>query len=456
MRLKFFLLLFFPAWVSQAQDSIRIRGQLLQNTRFAKVVVRQFGVGTFDIAAFPIAQDGSFYIAAPLDIQPGIYRIQYSQNSLREYVDVIINGSEKEISFSVDVRPENASRMPVFTTSAENMAWQSFKSSLTALQQEIETLDGLLASYPDPGQKIYRQVKAERQKKVEAFRKFRNNFISQTSFYWAAQRARFTPDYFPDPRQDWRLQAYYKQEQFWQGKPTQDSLLINAPMYTEAILEYVGYWMNPQMGFGEEETNNGFRKSVDTLMQRFSGNPATKSLIIRYLQLGFKEIGNEELLRYIDQTYAVHDEQCTEEDDELKKRLEGYAALEPGKPAPPLTLATADGKLKTLRDFEQEQVVVAFWASWCPHCMEEMPRLQEWAKANPQTLVLAVSLDDDFQSFQTAAQSFPDMLHYCDFQKWKGEIPTAWYVAATPTLFVLDKARNLVKKSSSIRAFIEN
>ena len=457
MKKALFLFSFFLTLSSQAQDSIRIYGQLLHNTRFAKVVVRQFGIGAFDIAAFPIRQeDGSFYISAPAEIQPGIYRFQYSQSSLSEYVDVIINGQDKEIRFSMDIRPEVRQREPVFSASAENMAWHSFRKQYAALKREIESMDAMLATFPEPNQKIYRRVQADRDKKVTAILKFKKDFTSQTPFYWAARLAEYAPEYFPNPRDDWRLQAYYRQERFWQGKPTNDSTLLNTPLYTDAVLEYVRYWMDPEMGFGEEELKNGFRKSVDTLIQRFSGNSATKTFIIKYLQLGFKEIGNEEILKYIDQTYAAHDEQCTEEDDELQKRLKGYAALEIGKPAPPLKLATADGKLKTLRDFEQEEVVLVFWASWCPHCMEEMPRLQEWAKANPKTLVLAVSLDDDFQSYQTAAQSFPDILHYCDFQKWKGEIPEAWYVAATPTLFVLDKNRNIKQKSGSIRAFVES
>jgi hypothetical protein len=87
--------------------------------------------------------------------------------------------------------------------------------------------------------------------------------------------------------------------------------------------------------------------------------------------------------------------------------------------------------------------------------MEEMPKLQEWASKNTNTLVLAISLDDDFTAFQEAIKKFPNMLHNCDLQKWKGKIVSDYYVAATPTFFKLDKDRKLTGKYSSVEKLIE-
>ena len=109
-----YLLLLLSA-ATFAQDSIVIQGELKNNSRFAKVVVNKFGVGSFAIAAFPI-QNNKFTITAPTDIEPGVYRLQYSQTA-NEYVDVIINGKEKNITFSLDVLSETEKRKPVFTQS---------------------------------------------------------------------------------------------------------------------------------------------------------------------------------------------------------------------------------------------------------------------------------------------------------------------------------------------------
>jgi capsule polysaccharide export protein KpsC/LpsZ len=86
--------------------------------------------------------------------------------------------------------------------------------------------------------------------------------------------------------------------------------------------------------------------------------------------------------------------------------------------------------------------------------MGEMPKLQEWAKTNPNTLVLAISLDEDYAAFQEATKKFPNMLHYCDLQKWKGTIVSDYFVAATPTFFKLDKERKIVGKYSEFDKLI--
>jgi peroxiredoxin len=147
-------------------------------------------------------------------------------------------------------------------------------------------------------------------------------------------------------------------------------------------------------------------------------------------------------------------EQCTTSDNDLQKRLKGYEALKIGNLAPKIELTANDGSVKTLSDYTQEKVVVVFWAGWCPHCTEEMPKLQEWAKNTKNTLVLAISLDEDYTAFQTAAAQFPNMLHTCDLQKWNGKITSDYYVVATPTLFLLDKERKIVGKYSSVATLI--
>jgi len=53
-------------------------------------------------------------------------------------------------------------------------------------------------------------------------------------------------------------------------------------------------------------------------------------------------------------------------------------ALE-NKPAPPVTLATADGKAFDLAEQHGRVVVLDFWASWCGPCMTGLPKLHEVA-----------------------------------------------------------------------------
>jgi cytochrome c biogenesis protein CcmG, thiol:disulfide interchange protein DsbE len=81
--------------------------------------------------------------------------------------------------------------------------------------------------------------------------------------------------------------------------------------------------------------------------------------------------------------------------------------LEVGKPAPPITLNTLDGKHIALGDLRGKVVIVTFWATWCGPCQEELPLLSRFARAHAADglVVLGFSLDDqdDIKQVQAIA-----------------------------------------------------
>jgi thiol-disulfide isomerase/thioredoxin len=429
-----------------SQDSIQIKGQLLNNTRFAKVVIKKFGVGTFDIGAFPI-KDGKFKILTPKDIEPGVYRFQYSQSDINGYIDLIIDGKEQEIDLVLDV--ENPDSRVVFTKSEENKKWYEYKYLLQKQLKKMAVLSQFIDHYTDKKDKIVQQAIKDYYNEVKKYKSYFSVFLKQNT--WAAKMIVNNPIFFADPTELKPIQDFHQRNNFWKGINTTNPQLINTPLYTDHILNYMKFYMNPEMEFSETEMQNGFIESVDTIMSKFEGNEQTKKFAIKYLQLGFKEIGQEKVLQYIDQKYQETLQQCHDELDkeEYEIRMRGYEMLKVGSDAPEIKFADENGGEKTLKSFNQDQIILVFWASWCPHCREEMPKLQEWAKNNPQSLVLSISLDDDYTAFQETIKQYPNLLHYCDLQKWEGEIVKSYYVMATPTIFQLDKERKIVAKLSS-------
>ena len=73
-----------------------------------------------------------------------------------------------------------------------------------------------------------------------------------------------------------------------------------------------------------------------------------------------------------------------------------------GAPAPGFELADLEGNRHRLSDFAGQVVVLNFWATWCPPCVDEMPSLQQLAdRLGPEGLaVVAVSVDERYADIE--------------------------------------------------------
>src|ERR1700728_2409537 len=80
-----------------------------------------------------------------------------------------------------------------------------------------------------------------------------------------------------------------------------------------------------------------------------------------------------------------------------------------GDRAPDFSIRADNGKIITAKDFGGKLLLLNFWATWCPPCVEEIPGLNELAtQLGPKGLViLGVSVDKDEQLYRTFLTRFP-------------------------------------------------
>jgi cytochrome c biogenesis protein CcmG, thiol:disulfide interchange protein DsbE len=66
-----------------------------------------------------------------------------------------------------------------------------------------------------------------------------------------------------------------------------------------------------------------------------------------------------------------------------------------GDTAPDFSIVTEHGRTVTRSDFGGKLLVLNFWASWCPPCIEELPSLNQFATEykSQGVVVLGVSID---------------------------------------------------------------
>ena len=76
--------------------------------------------------------------------------------------------------------------------------------------------------------------------------------------------------------------------------------------------------------------------------------------------------------------------------------------VEIGDRAPDFNLAADDGSGFSLGDYQGKLVLLNFWATWCPPCVQEMPSLNALHERfqDRGLVVLGVSVDEDQQAYQ--------------------------------------------------------
>ena len=89
-----------------------------------------------------------------------------------------------------------------------------------------------------------------------------------------------------------------------------------------------------------------------------------------------------------------------------ESRLSG---IEVGQAAPDFSVPSFPGGQATLHDRRGRVLLVNFWATWCPPCVEESPSLQKFAELtrNQGVEVLGISVDQD----PVTLQKFIDRFH---------------------------------------------
>jgi peroxiredoxin len=123
--------------------------------------------------------------------------------------------------------------------------------------------------------------------------------------------------------------------------------------------------------------------------------------------------------------------------------------IKKGMKAPSFELHDAQGNTVKLEDLRGKMVFMDFWATWCEHCIEEMPNLQSLAREYEAkgVAMVFVSFDKD----QNFWKSFVSGLH--GTQLWGETISNSmvskmYGVRALPASFVLDKEGNILKAES--------
>src|SRR5687768_15917246 len=127
------------------------------------------------------------------------------------------------------------------------------------------------------------------------------------------------------------------------------------------------------------------------------------------------------------------------------KDPEAFLATDQGKPAPEFRLKTFDGRAVSLADYRGKVVLLDFWATYCPPCVQALPELQALHAKNASRgfAVVGVTVDDRASLVRKATTRAK--VGYPILQATP-EVWNAYKVNALPSLILVGRDGNIIRR----------
>jgi thiol-disulfide isomerase/thioredoxin len=320
---------------------------------------------------------------------------------------------------------------------------------------KLDLLSQLLDNYPDKN-KFYEAALKE----FAGAQQDRNGYIEKTAsknkeaFVSRLMMQQRTP--FIEPSITDQEKLKFMQDHMLDYVNFGDTSLYNSNVFNKILISYLSLYSN--RNFNQEQLENSFITAVDKIMTKAGQTPEGFEFVLDYLVGGFDKFNFTKVLEHLATNYRL-DNSCEEENQStLQKRLDSYKLLALGKKAPDLSITDVNGKTMLLSQINAEKIIVVFWASWCPHCMEFIPELYELysSQENKTWEVVSISIDTEEDKWKNEINDKGEWINVCELLGWDSDAAEQYCVYATPTCFILDKNLNILAKPISINGVKAN
>jgi len=126
---------------------------------------------------------------------------------------------------------------------------------------------------------------------------------------------------------------------------------------------------------------------------------------------------------------------------------------------PDFALPDLNGKVRHLSEFRGKWVVVNYWATWCPPCLDEIPELEEFHEAHKvrDAVVIGINYEDsDPADLRSFVQDY--MISYPILRADLGRPNIFGQLYGLPTSYIISPEGELVgsKTGAVSRSYLEN
>lgn len=427
--------------ITLLSQQVKINLENLSENRAALYSLQGEQVNFID--SLSIDQNGKV-IYNGVNLSTGFYQLRIKGESQITFVY-----SNEDVELVADGR--NISETIEVVKSESNQNYYDFVDRNGDYKTKTELLQLILARYPKDDD--YYQTTVEKVNQLQSeYSAFIDSIVTIDSSSFISRYVQSSQLPIVDYALPVEEQIAYLKSHSLDNIDFDDAELIYSDCFTNKSIEYLTYYRNPQLP--KELLEQEFQKAVDTLLTKASVNILVYEQIADYLIDGFKQFGFDNVVDYIVENYVVKDNLCLDEQTEnsIENRINQSKLLKIGTTAPNIILPDTSGSLIDVSKIDKEKILLIFYTSWCPHCKDLLPEIHKLFEEQNNFEVIAVSLDEveeDWISFITDNKL--DWINVSDLKGWESKAAQDYFIYATPTMFLLDRANNILGKPSNLQ-----
>lgn len=439
---KILLIVILIAFTSTfAQDTIH--GKMIPAKKYSWIILYKLNGVNQKYVANSTVTNGEFTIEIPKGSTPGMYRVLYDNNN-NKFIDVIYNNESIDFEF----HPNYPAELVKFEKSDENKLYQEYIEKISSVQNNLDSIQVVYFKTKDTKEekkltKIYTEnlknaITLQSSFEEKTNDKLASHYVKASKRYYSNTLIKDTNEYLE------KIKAhFFDYVDFSNPNLAKSSLLI------DRVMDYVMYLNTSD----DIETLIKLRKdAIATVLSKIEAAKFKKD-IIESLAYTFGQQENAIMVAYLfDNHYSKLP--ISLQDFEFKKVVMDMLKTTIGQQAPNIVWQEKR-KDKTLYKLKgHKYYLVVFWSSTCPHCLQELPRLQKLLEGRSDIKTIAIGLETEESKLAWKEETFyyENFIHILGTNKYKNKYVDDYGVTSTPNFFLLNENKTIIEKPYDVKA----
>ena len=407
--------------------------------------------------------NGNGLFKAATNLSPGIYFLQDHRKI--QLLDFIVAKEDQQITIE-EINYETASYK--ILGGNENLLYTAYNEFIRKAVPEINQYRAELLSAKSKTDSL--NIQSKIQVKTQAIDQYRIKLIKEqpssllAQFFIAMERPKL-PSPLPKALLSQPAQLTYLKNHYWDGIDFTNAAFIKTPFFEPKLEEFFKYYVSPTVD------------SIIPIVDRILADAKPNADMYFYLLSNFSNkymnpiyLGQDKVFVHLYQNYYMMGDTVLLSAKDKKTVIQTANKLianQLGVKAANFDLIDMNGNSQSLYSIVANYAIIVFWDPTCDLCQKELPRIDSIYKASWYKYgIKIIAINND----ATHEGEWRKYLGEHDFKNWihlyepiidrelriRNGLPTyqqLYNAYQTPTVFLLDKDKNILAKRLSLEQF---